>query len=326
VHESFGGQVEIYNEYGPTEATVGCMIYRFNPDEDRVFVPIGVPAANTHIYVLDRWLNPVVGNMTGEIYLSGDCLARGYLNSPQLTEERFLPNPFLPGRKMYKTGDLAKWLPSGVLEYLGRTDDQVKLRGFRIELAEIEALLSRHPRLQDAVVMLREDAPGDKRLVAYIVPSDETVPETNELRGYLLEKLPEFMVPFAFIELKALPTTANGKVDRRALPAPGMDRPTLEAEYVEPQTMTEQAVAAIWQQVLRLERAGIYDDFFQLGGQSILAIQIIQRINQAFEIDLPMRTIFAEPKIAGLAVLIEETVLKKLESQPEPQLEADARV
>jgi amino acid adenylation domain-containing protein len=326
VHESFGRQAEIYNEYGPTEATVGCMIHRFDPDEERAVVPIGVPAANTQVYVLDRWLNPVAGTMAGEMYLSGDCLARGYLNSPRLTEERFVPNSFLPGRKMYKTGDLARWLPAGVLEYLGRTDDQVKLRGFRIELAEIEALLSRHPMLQDAAVMLREDVPGDKRLVAYIVASGATAPETNELRRYLLEKLPEFMVPFAFVELKALPTTANGKVDRRALPAPEMQRPTLEAEYVEAQTMTEQSVAAIWQHVLRLERAGIYDDFFQLGGQSILAIQIIQRINQAFEIDLPMRTIFADPTIAGLAVLIEETVLKKLESLPEPQIEAGSRV
>jgi len=263
--------------------------------------------------------------MTGEIYLSGDCLARGYLNRPQLTVERFVANPFIPGQKMYKTGDLGKWLPDGALEYLGRTDDQVKLRGFRIELAEIEALLGRHPDLQDAAVMLREDAPGDKRLVAYIIASGTMAPAATELRRYLLEKLPEFMVPFAFVELKALPTTANGKVDRRALPAPGTERPTLEADYAEPQTMTEQSVAAIWQQVLRIEKVGIYDDFFQLGGQSILAIQIIQRINHAFEIDLPMRSMFAEPTIAALSLLIEETVLEKLESQPEPQVEAGSR-
>jgi tyrocidine synthetase-3 len=325
VHRSFGGNVDIYNEYGPTEATVGCMIYKFAPAEHRTFVPIGVPVTNLKIYVLDRLLNPVAANMTGEIYISGDGLACGYFRRPHLTKERFIPNPFIPGRKMYKTGDLAKWLPNGVLEYVGRADDQVKLRGFRIELGEIEALLARHPAVREAAVMLREDVPGDKRLVAYIVAAGAAAPDIAEIRRTLQQGLPDFMVPSAFVELNGLPTTPNGKVDRRVLPPPGTSRPTMETEYVEPQTMTEKAVAAVWQQVLRIERTGIYDDFFQLGGQSILAIQIIQRLNQTFEVDLPMRALFTEPTIAGLALLIEETVLDKLESQPEPQFEAESR-
>ncbi|HEV2991581.1 MAG TPA: non-ribosomal peptide synthetase, partial [Candidatus Angelobacter sp.] len=325
VHESFGERVEIYNEYGPTEATVGCMIHRFDPAEDRIFVPIGMPAANSQIYVLDRWLNPVAENMIGEIYISGDGLAEGYLNRQQLTQERFISNPFIPGARMYKTGDLAKWLPNGILDYLGRADDQIKLRGFRIELGEIEAVLQQHTTVHEAAVMLREDAPGDKRLVAYVVGAGEIALDIAELRRTMQEKLPAFMVPATFIELNALPSTTNGKVDRRALPTPGTDRPALAAAYVEPQTVMEHSVAAIWQKVLRLEKVGIYDDFFDLGGQSLLAIQIIQRINQTFEIDLPMRTIFTEPTIAGLAILVEEMVLEKLEAEPEPELEASSK-
>ncbi|HEY2389798.1 MAG TPA: amino acid adenylation domain-containing protein, partial [Candidatus Angelobacter sp.] len=325
IWQSFGGEVQIYNEYGPTEATVGCMIHKFDPGNDGAFVPIGRPAANAQIYVLDRWLNPVAQNMIGELYIAGHGLAQGYLNRPQLTNERFVSNPFIPGQRMYKTGDLAKWLPDGVLDYLGRADDQVKLHGFRVELGEIEAVLGRHSDLRESAVVLREDTPGDKRLVAYIVPSGETVPQIAELRRFMQQELPMFMTPSIFVELPSLPTTTNGKVDRRALPMPGTDRPQVEAVYVEPQTMTERAIASIWQKVLQIEKTGIYDDFFQLGGQSILAIQIIQRINQTFQVNIPMRAMFEEPTIIGLALLVEETIIGKLESESEPELEARSR-
>jgi amino acid adenylation domain-containing protein len=316
VHDSFGGRVEIYNEYGPTEATVGCMIHRFDPvAAERPFVPIGRPAANTQVYVLDLWLNPVPENVVGELHVAGDGLALGYLNRPELTAGRFLPSPFVPGRRMYRTGDLARRLPGGEVDFVGRADGQVKLRGFRIETGEIEAVLGEHPAVRDCAVLLREDAPGDRRLVAYLVAKGET-PSTSELRRFLEERLPAFMLPAAFISLETMPVTGNGKVDRHALPAPDGGRPELEAAYTAPETEMEQAIAGIWKGVLRLPEIGLYDNFFHLGGQSILATQVIQRINQRFRVNLPIRAIFGESTVAGLSVLVEETLIERLEAEP----------
>jgi acyl carrier protein len=299
------------------------MIYKFDPAADNLaIVPIGRPAANAQIYVLDRWFNPVPENVIGELYISGDGLAQGYLNRSELTAERFVPNPFIAGQRMYKTGDLARRLTNGELEFLDRADDQVKLRGFRIELGEIEAVLSQHPGVSKSAVLLREDAPGDRRLVAYIVPSQETAPGISEMRRFLQERLPVYMMPTAFVQLENLPMTPNGKVDRRALPATSGRQRGWEVVYVAPETDVERAIAAIWQEVLRVGKVGINDNFFQLGGQSILAIQIIQRINQIFQVNLPMRVIFDEPTIVGLSVLVEEILIGRLEAKSESEFEA----
>jgi len=313
-----GAHVEIYNEYGPTEATVGCAIHKFDPDRDqRAFVPIGKPAANVHLLVLDKWLNPVPENVIGELHIAGDGLATGYWNRPNLTAEKFLPSLSAPGQRMYKTGDLARWLPGGILDFLGRNDNQVKLHGVRVELGELEGILSAHSDVREVAVLLREDVPGDKRIVAYLSAADEHTLEMVEIRRYMQERVPAYLLPAAFIEMKTFPLTGNGKIDRIALPAPDGSRPQLREPYVAPQTIAEQAVTSIWQQVLQLDQVGARDNFFQLGGQSILAIQIIQRINQLFAINLPMRVIFTESSVAALAVLVEETLIEKLESEPE---------
>lgn len=218
---------------------------------------------------------------------------------------------------MYKTGDLARWLPGGILDFLGRNDNQVKLHGVRVELGELEGILSAHSDVREVAVLLREDVPGDKRIVAYLSAADEHTLEMVEIRRYMQERVPAYLLPAAFIEMKTFPLTGNGKIDRIALPAPDGSRPQLREPYVAPQTIAEQAVTSIWQQVLQLDQVGARDNFFQLGGQSILAIQIIQRINQLFAINLPMRVIFTESSVAALAVLVEETLIEKLESEPE---------
>nr|OLE60252.1 MAG: hypothetical protein AUI36_12480 [Cyanobacteria bacterium 13_1_40CM_2_61_4] len=218
---------------------------------------------------------------------------------------------------MYKTGDRARWLPGGVLDFVGRVDDQIKLRGFRIEMGDIEAILIQHDAIRDAAVVVREDAPGEQRLVAYIV-SDRDV-SASDVRQFLQDRLPRYMIPAAFVELPAPPLTSNGKVDRRALPRPDVHP---ESAYVAPQSELEEAVEAIWRQVLRADRIGIYDDFFQIGGQSLLAFQVIQRINQTFSLDLPLRAAFSEPTIAGQAILVEEVLLERLDASPNPPVGA----
>jgi len=254
-------------------------------------------------------------------------VARGYLNRPELTAERFIPDPFtspsVPGARLYKTGDLARYLPDGNIEFLGRVDHQVKVRGFRIELGEIEAALGQHPELRESVVIVREDVPGDKRLVAYVVPKDEgseTEDEgppsfVSELRGFLKEKLPDYMVPSVFVPLDALPLTPTGKVDRRALPAPDGLRPELEREYVAPRTPTEEKLVAICAELLGIHRVGVYDNFFDLGGHSLLATQFISRVRTAFGVEVPLRSLFEHPTIAELAQEIEETQDSGLELQ-----------
>jgi amino acid adenylation domain-containing protein/non-ribosomal peptide synthase protein (TIGR01720 family) len=295
-----------FNLYGPTESTIWatvaeCVDGNRRPD-------IGRPIANIQVYVLDCQLQPVPVGVPGELYIGGDGLARGYLNRPELTAEKFITHPFSqePGARLYKTGDLVCYQPDGNLEFLGRLDQQVKLHGFRIELGEVETVLSQHPAVQESVVLAREDRPGDKRLVAYLVPDQEPAPSVSELRGFLQRQLPEYMVPSAFVLLDALPLTPNGKVDRQALPAPGPARPMLEATFVAPVNPIEKTLAEIWTQVLGLERVGIYDNFFELGGDSILSLQVIARAKQA-GIQLTLKQLFQNQTIAQLAAVADTT-------------------
>jgi aspartate racemase len=330
-------QAQIINGYGPTESTTFtccCSIPR-ELDQSINSVSIGRPISNTKVYLLDANLSPVPIGVTGELCIGGDGLARGYLNRPDLTAEKFIPNPFSsePGARLYRTGDLARYLPDGNIEFLGRIDNQVKIRGFRIELGEIEAVLEQHAAVRDAVVLAREDVSGDKRLVGYIVPNQEPTPTPHDLRSYLKEKLPQHMVPSAFVFLDSLPLTPNGKVDRRALPAPDENRPELKEAFVKPRTSVEELLAGIWAEVLKLEKVGIHDNFFDLGGHSLKATQVMSRVREALRVDLPLRVMFEAPTIAELASIVEQSMsqsyeleelvrnLAEVESLPEVEIE-----
>ncbi|MFE0019384.1 amino acid adenylation domain-containing protein [Amycolatopsis sp. NPDC059021] len=294
----------VINEYGPTETVVGCSIYvadeRFDPS---VPVPIGRPIANTRMYVLDEALNPVPAGVVGELCIGGDGVARGYLGRPGITAERFVPDPFGAGR-LYRTGDLARFRPDGDLEFLGRTDHQVKIRGYRVELGEIEARLLVLEGVSEAVVVAREDTPGDRRLVAYLV-ADGGLAEP-EVREWVEAVLPGYMVPAAFVFLPALPLSGNGKVDRRALPAPDGARPGLAAGPVRPRTPTEELVADVWSEVLGIDEIGVLDDFFALGGHSLLATQVVSRLSRLGGTEVPLRALFTFPTVAELAWLLDE--------------------
>jgi non-ribosomal peptide synthetase component F/acyl carrier protein len=301
-----------FNGYGPTESTVIATV--FQCFEGTGVPPIGRPIDNTQVYILDRYLQPVPIGVPGELHIASVGLARGYLNRPDLTEEKFIPNPFSNelGSRLYKTGDKARYLPDGNIEFLGRIDNQVKIRGFRIELGEVEAAISQHPAVRETVVVAREDTPGNKRLVAYVVPKGEAVQETvlptiNELRSFLKTKLPDYMVPGAFVFLETMPLTPNGKIDRRALPTPDSSLRELENNFVAPSTPTEETLAAIWAEVLGLQQVGIHDNFFELGGHSLLATSVISRIQEAFKIELPLRHLFEAPTIASLSQVVETT-------------------
>jgi acyl carrier protein len=280
-------------------------------------VPLGRPLPNTQIYLLDPHLQPVPVGVAGEIYIGGAGVARGYLNQPELTAERFITNPFSnnPEARLYKTGDLACYQPDGTIEFLGRIDNQVKIRGYRIELGEIEAVLSKHPAVRSTVVLAREDEPGNKRLVAYVVPYQEQASKTAELRHLLQQQLPEYMVPSAFVLLKTLPLTANGKVDRQALPAPDRERPELEETFVAPRTPAEEVLAGIWAEVLGLERIGIDDNFFELGGHSLLATQVMSRLRTALQVEIPLRQFFDSPTVAGLAAIVTQKLAEQTDSE-----------
>jgi acyl carrier protein len=294
--------------YGPTESTTFASWYRVRDvAEGAATVPIGHPISNTQLYVLDAHLEPVPVGASGELYLGGDGLAQGYLNQPALTAERFVPHPFAdePGSRLYRTGDLARYSSDGVVEFLGRIDHQVKLRGFRVEPAEIETVLEQHPAVRQAVVLPRDDLPGGRGLVAYLVANQEAISTRKALRGYLRERLPNYMVPAALVFLDALPLTPNGKVDRAALPAPDQLRPEPGEAFVAPRTRIEVKLAEIWAQVLGLERVGVHDSFFDLGGHSLLATQVMSRVRETFHMDLPLRCIFERPTIGGLAAFIE---------------------
>lgn len=314
----------VWNIYGPTETTVWSTLHRVTPGTGPV--SIGRPIANTQVYILDAQLQPVPIGVTGEFYIGGDGLARGYLNRPDLTAEKFIPDPFSPepGRRLYRTGDLARYWPDGTIDFLGRIDHQVKVRGFRIELGEIETALEQHPAIRQTVVLVREDTPGDKRLVAYMI-TDTTPPSASDLRSSLKDKLPDYMIPSLFVFLDSYPLTPNGKVDRRALPAPGGLRPDLEATYIAPQTDTERQIASVWQEVLHLEKVGINDNFFELGGHSLLVIQIHNKLHQVFDKELSVIDMFRYPTIASLAdFLSHESAesLQKVEQRIQRQKQA----
>ncbi|MDM9379445.1 amino acid adenylation domain-containing protein [Chlorogloeopsis sp. ULAP01] len=302
---------KVFNLYGPSEDTTYSTFTQVNRDEK---VTIGRPIANTQIYLLDSNLQPVPIGVPGEIYLGGAGLARGYLNRPELTKEKFISSPFsnkLESR-LYKTGDLARYLPDGNLEYLGRIDHQVKIRGFRIELGEIENALLKHPVVREVVVLAREDKQGDKQLVAYIVALPEQIPTVNELRTYLKKLLPEYMVPSVFIFLDTLPLLPNGKVDRRALPVPEVVRPTLTTTYKAPQSEMEQQIAKLWQEVLHLDKVGIHDNFFDLGGHSLLMLKVNNELRAILQQDISVVTMFQHPTIYSLAQYLSQNTEDEL--------------
>ncbi|WP_328516786.1 amino acid adenylation domain-containing protein, partial [Ralstonia pseudosolanacearum] len=294
---------ELHNLYGPTEAAIDVTSWRCDAERHPGIVPIGRPIANTQIYVLDAYQQPVPLGVTGEIYIGGVGVARGYLNRPELTAERFVANPFHgEGReRMYRTGDLGRWLPDGSLEYQGRTDAQVKLRGFRIELGEIEARLSQCTGVSEAVVTMREDVPSEPRLVAYYV--SEEVIEAQALREQLQSSLPEYMVPAAYVKLEQLPLTPNGKLDRKGLPAPE-GRAYASTAYEAPQGEVEQTLAAIWQTLLGVERVGRHDDFFALGGHSLQAVRLVAQVRTQLGTELGLTELFAQPSLTAVAQAI----------------------
>ncbi|RKG75337.1 non-ribosomal peptide synthetase, partial [Corallococcus terminator] len=294
--------IPVSNGYGPTETTVFASTHRMT-DAAQVgtSIPLGRPINATQLYVLDAHGQPVPPGVPGELFIGGDGLARGYASRPDLTAERFVPNPFssTQGERLYRTGDLARWRPDGVVEFLGRVDHQVKVRGFRIELAEVEAALRTHAYVREAVAVVREDVPGDKRLVAYFVASEDLELDPAVLRTFLEQRLPEYMLPSAFVPLTALPLTANAKLDRKALPAPEGVRAS-RSEYVAPRTEMEQRLAGIWTQVLRVERVSVDDNFFDLGGDSIISIQVVARARQA-GVRVSVRDLFQHPTLGALA-------------------------
>lgn len=307
-HDQLAPKAELFNEYGPTEASVWCIVFDCHSSFSGNKVPIGRPIANTQVYLLNSYHQPVPVGVPGELYIGGDGIAKGYLNRPELTKEKFIPDPFSgkPEARLYKTGDMARYLPDGNIEFLGRVDDQVKIRGYRIELGEIEAVLGQHPAIQELIVTSREDTPGDKRLVAYVVLKGKTVSGTQELRAHVSQKLPDYMVPSAFVFLESLPRTPIGKVDLERLPAPDAKRHELDVRYSAPRNSVEEVLATIWAQVLNLDHVGIEDNFFELGGHSILVIQIASRVRDIFKVELPLRDIFAKPTVSGLAESLRE--------------------
>ncbi|HEX7333073.1 MAG TPA: amino acid adenylation domain-containing protein [Pyrinomonadaceae bacterium] len=304
IHRSFGGRVEIFNEYGPTEATVGCMIHKFDPERDtRLMVPIGIPAANTQIYVLDEQLNPVAENVVGELYIAGDGLTEGYLNREELTRERCIENPFTPGKRMYKSGDLARRLPDGGLELLGRRDDQVKFHGHRVELNEIRSNLNKHPQVRDSIAVVTKDKNGNDVMIAYYVSRQEL--EAAQLRSFLAEHIVEETIPNIFAHLRKLPLTLNGKVNLQALPTLAEIKQTQHRVFDAPRTDIEKILAGIWAHALNVEQVGAHDNFFELGGHSLIATQLISRVREAFGIDVQLSALFESPTVAGLAAKIE---------------------
>ncbi len=300
----FAPATRLINEYGPTETVVGCCTYEVAADDPASgSVPIGRPIANTQLYILDRYMNPVPIGVIGELYIGGAGVARGYLNRPELNQERFLADRFSSqsGARLYKTGDLARYRNDGILEYLGRVDNQVKVRGYRIELGEIEATLASEPRVKSCTVLVREDEPGNKQLVGYVIPRGDSLPTAEDLREFLKQKLPEYMAPAHFVFLDSLPLTQNGKVDRKALPAPSYGSVSADGDSASPRTETEKALADIWAKLLKVERIGLHDDFFDFGGHSLTAMKAVSQIEERFGVNLSLADFLETPTIAGLA-------------------------
>jgi amino acid adenylation domain-containing protein len=302
--------VPMLNAYGPAECADDVTLHAIHeaPAADVLYMPIGRPVANMRVYILDEARQPVPVGVLGELYIGGVGVGRGYLNDAERTAENFLEDPFAPepGARLYKTGDLGRFLPDGRIVFLGRADHQVKVRGFRIELGEIEEVLRAHAAVRDTVVVVREDVPGDKRLVGYAVVDEQAETSAAELSSYLKTRLPEYMTPAAIVLLPALPLTPNGKIDRRALPAPEWQRVEMEGNYVGPRTLVEEMLSEIWAQAFNLNRVSIHDDFFALGGHSLLAFQIIAQVRKAFQVELPLKSLFQTPTVAGLAAVIAE--------------------
>ena len=295
----------LWNMYGPTETTVWSAVRKVEAGQPIV---IGSPIAKTSLYVLDGTLQLVPVGVPGELCIGGSGVARGYLRQPELTRERFLADPFKtePGARMYRTGDLVRRLPDGTLEFLGRLDHQVKIAGNRIELGEIETSLARHPDVKQCVVIASEESQGDRRLAAYIIPETGKTVRTSDLRQFLAETLPTYMLPSFFVPLSAFPMTANGKLDRKALPSPDRTVEAVDGAPVEPHTPTEQAIAKVWRERLKLERVGTLSNFFDLGGYSLLAGQVVGDINRTLKAHLNIRAIFENPTIKQLATLIDQ--------------------
>jgi len=300
--------------YGPTESTTFTTWHQVREAPEGAVVPIGKPLANTAVYVLDARFEPVPSGVHGELCIGGEGLARGYWNRPDLTAERFVPDPFAslngePGARLYRSGDRVRQRLDGAVEFVGRIDHQVKIRGFRIEPGEIETALAMHPDVAGTLVMAREDLPGDRRLVAYVVPHAGAAPETRELRAFLAERLPHYMVPCRFVLLEAFPLNPNGKVDRRVLPPPDLSRPEQEIPYTGPRTPLEERIAESWTQVLGIDRVGIHDNFWALGGHSLLATKVLSRLFDALGVELPLQALFEAPTLSGFAVLVGQSML-----------------
>jgi acyl carrier protein len=295
--------------YGPTETTIWSSTFELGQNGASFpgSVPIGRPIGNTRFYILDAHMRPLPVGVIGELYIGGDGVASGYLGRPELNAQRFIPDHFSgrPGDRLYRTGDLARYRDDGIVEYMGRVDNQVKLRGHRIELGEIERVLTTHPAVVESVVMLRDAGSERERLVAYVVSRGGMSASAPELRRHLADRLPHYMVPPTVLTLEALPLTPNGKVDRAALPAPD-GRPELEVMYVGPRTATEEALATVWAEVLGLDRVGVEDDFFELGGHSLVATRVMSRVRTALGVEVPLRALFEAPTVAALARTVED--------------------
>ena len=305
--ESFKGT--LLNMYGPTETTVWSTTWQLPSDHAPARISVGRPIANTQIYIVDPDLRRVPVGIAGELLIGGVGVARGYLGRDQLTAERFIPNPFLqPSHAtalLYRTGDLARYLPDGNIELLGRIDYQVKIRGHRVELGEIEALLNEHPGVRESIVMLRQPTNVDQNLVAYLIPRDGQKPTREELRRYSREKLPDYMVPAHFIFMTAFPQTPNRKIDRNAFPSPETETRELQEDITHPQTEVQVALSAIWKELLRVQNVGLKDNFFEAGGHSMLAMQLVARVRKRLKVELPLRNVFEHQTLGELAETIE---------------------
>jgi acyl-CoA synthetase (AMP-forming)/AMP-acid ligase II/acyl carrier protein len=311
---------QVHNMYGPTETTIWSTTYALN-DVNGV-VPLGRPIANTQLYILDKLQQPVPVGIAGELLIGGQGVTRGYLNRPDLTQERFIPNPFSAdplvglafplGNRLYRTGDSVRYRADGQLEFLGRIDFQVKIRGYRIELGEIETILGRHEAIREVAIIVREDVPGDQRIVAYFIPQPGQQPTAATLRSYLRDKLPEYMVPSNFVQLQTFPLTPNRKVDRKAFPAPllvssqPVPAQSTPTPTISPRKTTEQSLIEIWQKVLQIPAVAVTDNFFNLGGNSLMAVTLLGEIRSGLNVDLPLISLFQSPTILGLVKEIEQ--------------------
>ncbi|HEY7354997.1 MAG TPA: amino acid adenylation domain-containing protein [Ktedonobacterales bacterium] len=324
--------IPMLNAYGPTECSDDVTHYPiYEPPPDIIRMPIGRPIINMQMYVLDKLLQPAPIGVIGELYVGGIGVGRGYLNAPDKTAEAFSHDPFAEGpeARLYRTGDLARYLPDGNLEFIGRADFQVKIRGFRIELGEIEAALEEHPAMQQALVLAKDEPSGNKHLVAYVVPeapyrsqaeAAETEKLVPQLRGFLKDRLPDYMMPSAFVVLDAMPLNSNGKIDRKALPEPELTRKELGSDFVAPRTPLEESVAQIWMEVLGVERVGSQDNFLELGGHSLLAVQVISRLYETYQVELPLPSIFEAPTVAALAEQVEHKLVELIENLSEEEV------